>query len=242
LRRAPAHATNGLVTTGVGDSTAPAAAGDFASDWRALRADGDIQFAPVPDPAAVPEPMSTPPWLVDLGEFLSWLLTPVVEFFGMLGALLGMSGPVLMWIVIGLAVVLVLVLVWRYLVPLAARRRESAASEPEEWTPDAGEALALLDDADRLAAEGRYDEATHLLLQRSVGQIAAARPDLLEPSSTAREISVLPALPEAARIAFAVIAGRVERSLFALRSLSADDWHAARAAYADFALAAPRLT
>ena len=143
-----------------------------------------------------------------------------------------------MWILIALAV--------------AARRRarrgatacrscrRAQAEEPAapDWVPDAGEALALLEDADRLAAEGRYDEATHLLLKRSVGQIAAARPDLLEPSSTAREIAELPALSEAARGAFALIAGRVERSLFALRSLSADDWHAARAAYADFALAA----
>ena len=103
-----------------------------------------------------------------------------------------------------------------------------------------GAALALLEDADRLAAEGRFDEATHLLLKRSVGQIAAARPDLLEPSSTAREIAELPALSEAARGAFALIAGRVERSLFALRRLSVDDWDAARAAYADFALAARR--
>jgi hypothetical protein len=95
--------------------------------------------------------------------------------------------------------------------------------------------LALLDDADRLAAEGRYDEATHLLLQRSVGLIAAARPDLLEPSATAREIARLPALPETARRAFSVMADRVERSLFALRRLTPDDWHAARAAYAEFA-------
>ena len=72
------------------------------------------------------------------------------------------------------------------------------------------------------------------------GDLADARPDWLEPSSTAREIAALPALPQAARGAFAAIAVRVERSLFALRSLSAEDWHAARAAYADFALAAPR--
>jgi hypothetical protein len=131
--------------------------------------------------------------------------------------------------------------VWRLLEPYFKRRRgdEQAATE---WAPDAGEALALLDDADRLAAEGRYDEATHLLLKRSVGQIAAARPNWLEPSSTAREIAVLPDLPQAARGAFATIAERVERSLFALRSLTADDWHAARTAYAEFALAAPRAT
>jgi len=102
-------------------------------------------------------------------------------------------------------------------------------------------ALALLDEADRLAADGRFDEATHLLLQRSVGQIAEARPDLVEPSSTAREIAAQPALPEKARGAFAVIADRVERSLFALRRLSLEDWQAARAAYADFALAHTEL-
>src|SRR5690606_442515 len=107
---------------------------------------------------------------------------------------------------------------------------------------DTQEALALLEDADRLAAEGRYDEAAHLLLRRSVGQIAAARPGLLDPSNTAREIAALPALPDTARRAFAIIAGRVEASLFALRALSADDWRAARAAYADFALAVPRAS
>jgi len=117
-------------------------------------------------------------------------------------------------------------------------RKPPAVSEPA-WQPDTGAALALLEDADRLAAEGRFDEATHLLLQRSVGQIVAARPEWLHPSTTARELAVLPALPDAARRAFAVIAERVERSLFALRRLSADDWQAARAAYADFALAAP---
>ena len=57
-----------------------------------------------------------------------------------------------------------------------------------------------------------------------------------QPASTAREISVLPMLPERARSAFAAIASRVERSLFALRALDAEDWQAARAAYADFAL------
>ena len=54
---------------------------------------------------------------------------------------------------------------------------------------------------------------------------------------TARELAALPALPDGARTAFGTIAGRVERSLFALRALGAEDWHAARAAYAEFALA-----
>jgi len=223
------------VTTGTGDSGAATSADTFASDWRALRADDDIQFTPI----EMPEPPEPPSWLGALSDFLEWLFSPLGDLFGMMGRFLGVSGPVVMWILIALAVVLVGALVWRHVVPLVGRERPEAEAA-SDWVPDAGDALALLEDADRLADEGRYDEATHLLLKRSVGQIAAARPDLLEPSSTAREIAELTALSEAARGAFALIAGRVERSLFALRSLSADDWNAARAAYAEFALAARR--
>lgn len=211
------------------------AAGGFVRDWQELRADSDIQFAPLKPPA----PAETPGWLRELGEFLGRLFSPIGDALTALGRALGMSGQAVMWLVIAIGVAIVLYLVFRLVAPLRLRR-EAEQTAPE-WTPDAAEALSLLEDADRLAAEGRYDEATHLLLKRSVGQIAEARPDLLEPSSTAREIAELPALPPAARGAFAVMAERVERSLFALRSLGADDWHAARTAYAEFALAAPRL-
>ena len=221
------------MTTVPGDSAA-AGDGGFARDWDALRATGDIQFAPV----KLPPPPETPGWLKAIGDFFDTIMRPVADMFGALGRALGMSGQAVMWVLVAVAVVAAAVLIARYLVPFLARRGEPAET-PAEWSPDSGEALALLEDADRLAAEGRFDEATHLLLKRSVGQIAAARPGLLDPSSTAREIAALTALPEAARRAFATIAGRVERSLFALRSLSADDWHAARSAYAEFALATP---
>lgn len=72
-----------------------------------------------------------------------------------------------------------------------------------------------------------------------MGELAAARPGVVEPSSTARELAGLPALPEAARAAFGVMAERVERSLFALQRLDRADWEAARDAYARFALALP---
>lgn len=210
------------MTTGTGDSVAAKGADTLASDWRALRADGDIQFAPIKPP----ERADPPEWLESLLRFL--------------GDALGPLAYPMMWVAIAIGVALILLLLWQIVGPLVLgpRGARGKAEEAREWVPETGEALALLEDADRLAAEGRFDEATHLLLKRSVGQIAAARPGLLEPSSTAREIAQLPALSEAARGAFALIAGRVERSLFALRSLSADDWHAARAAYADFALAA----
>ncbi len=189
-----------------------------------MRASSEIQYAPV----TPPKPAETPAWLEALGKFLRELFEP-------LGRALGLSWPVLQWILIGLAALGVLLILWQLIAPLMVRRRPPTQTEGR-WTPDRAQSLALLEDADRLAAEGQYDAATHLLLRRSVAQIAEARPDLVHPASTAREIAGLGALPERARAAFAHIAAQVERSRFALRGLDPGDWQATRAAYAEFAL------
>ncbi|RPF71874.1 hypothetical protein [Aurantiacibacter spongiae] len=213
-----------------GNGAAVAGGDDFARAWRHMRADDSLQFAPVDMPAA-PEP---PDWLVRLQDWLAEVFAPLARF-------LAGIWPVLSWVLLALAIAAALFIVWRLFGPdLGARR--ARPEQMEDWAPEEGVALALLEEADRLAREGRFDEATHLLLQRSVGQIAEARPHLVEPSSTAREIAAEPRLPAAARNAFAIIAGRVERSLFALTRLTAEDWHAARAAYADFALANGRAS
>ncbi|MFM6828824.1 MAG: DUF4129 domain-containing protein [Novosphingobium sp.] len=212
--------------------TAPAAANTATNDaaaadaaWRAMRNSGDIQFAPVPpDPAPV-----TPEWLKALGRFLEWLLSP-------LGRVLGAS-----WSWVELALLIgaglgVLWIAWALLWPMWLARKSRSKVAAPEWTPAREEALALLGDADALAAQGRFDEAAHLLLQRSVRQIARARPDWLSPSSTAREIGGLAGLPPPARAAFAEIAAMVERARYALRVLDSADWTKARDAYARFAL------
>lgn len=201
------------------------AAQDAARDWQALRDSSDIQYAPLP-PLKPPE---QPGWLKALGEWLRGLFEPV-------GKAWGLSWPVIEMVLVALAALLVLFVLWRLLQPLLGRMRATGPPGEPEWAPDRAEAIALLEDADRLAAAGRFGEAAHLLLQRSVRHIADARPDWLLPASTAREIAVFPLLPERARRAFGEIAVRVERSLFALRDLDAADWQAARAAYADFAL------
>lgn len=213
------------VSTGSGNATPPARAEDFASAWRELRTDGATQFAPVD----MPENDPPPDWLTRFLEWLSELLSPVT------GALVN-SWPVLKWVLLAVAVAGLLYFLFRTFGPEAGRRKTKTPGE-EEWVPHEHEALALLEEADRLAAAGNFDEATHLLLKRSVGQIAEARPDLVEPSSTARELAAEPRLPNAARTAFGLIAAPVERSLFALVRLEEGDWQAARAAYADFALA-----
>lgn len=223
------HASNAPVAAAIDQGAASAGTSPDAGwvrDWQALRDAGDIQYAPVAPPA----PPQTPEWLKRLGEWLEAL-------FGPLGRWLGLSWPVFEKVLAVLAVIaliaLAVVLVRRW---LASRRPRPARPEPA-WTPDRDEALALLEEADRLARAGDYAGAVHLLLKRSVGQIAAARPDWIVPASTAREIAALDRLPDRARRAFALIAERVERSRFALRALGGEDWQAARAAYSDFALA-----
>jgi len=200
---------------------------DFSDDWDAVRSDGDIQFQPVEIPEATPP--DTPDWLADFFTWLGEVLEPVAR-------LLAYVWPVLFWVLAALGVALTLYAIYRLVDPTRFGGRKRTIGDGNEWVPEEAKALELLEEADRLASEGRFDEATHLLLMRSVGQIAEIRPDLIDPSSTAREIAALPALPGAARTAFGTIAERVERSLFALSSLSADDWQAARSAYSEFAL------
>lgn len=200
--------------------------------WSELRQNDSIQF----DPITLPEPKPREPgWFEEMleaiGEWFANLFAPV-------GNALGSWWPLVKWGLIGLLVIFVIYLIYRLVMPLGLRPKSAREIvDKPQWAPDRAESMALLEDADRLAAEGKFDEATHLLLQRSVGQIAQARPDWVEPSSTARELAALPSLSEAARGAFAVMSERVERSLFALRALERADWEAARAAYADFALA-----
>lgn len=196
------------------------------SDWEAVRQSADIQYAPMP-PMKVP-PYQTPWWLEQLGRLLE-------AIFGPIGRFLGMSWPVFQYVLIGLAVGLALLVLHRLFWPFLSAWRGKVEETDTRWAPVQAEALALLDDAEKLAATGHYDEAVHLLLRRSVGQIRTVRPDWLHPSSTAREIAGLAALPPEGRVAFGTIADRVERSRYALRSLDLTDWAAARDAYASFA-------
>jgi len=212
-----------------GAAATRSAASDWEAvrDWQAVRGATDIQYAPLAP--VKPVHTETPEWLQALGHLLEAIFAPI-------GRLLGLSWPIFSNVLIALAIVLALFVLWRIFGPaIAALRNRAEAEEAEHWVPAEAEALALLEDADRLAREGRFAEATHLLLRRSVGQIRDARPDWLHPASTAREISVLPMLPDSGREAFATISTRVERSRFALRDLDSGDWTAAREAYARFA-------
>jgi hypothetical protein len=188
---------------------------------------GDIQFTPLtPAPKPVTE---TPHWLRALVEWISARMAPLGHWLATHARLLEIGALVLVAGLIGW-------MIWGSVRGFRRAPRNSASADDTIWRPDAAMAAALLSDADRLAAQGRFDEAVHLLLRRSFDDIAATRPDWLTPASTAREISRLTALPAAARAAFGVIAREVERSRYALHPLGNPDWTRARDAYATFAV------
>ena len=82
------------------------------------------------------------------------------------------------------------------------------------------QARALLSDADRLAAEGRFGEAVHLLLFRSIEDIDALTMPA-KPALTSRDILDLRALPSAARAALSRLVTTVEWNFFGGRPVDA---------------------
>jgi len=120
------------------------------------------------------------------------------------------------------------------------RRSRPAKLEPlaSDWRPPAARARTLLRDADALAAEGRFAEAVHLLLFRSIDDIDERWPNTVGPALTSRDIAGHQGLSDIARQTFMIIARAVERSFFGGAALGEADFAACRDAYASFALGA----
>lgn len=108
-------------------------------------------------------------------------------------------------------------------------------SDISDLRPDAAAATALLDDADTLAANGRYAEAVHTLLFRSIAHIQEKQAASVPRSLTAREIGQLETLTPDIRSALWPIITIVERGYFGGRETTEADWLQARASYRAFA-------
>lgn len=181
----------------------------------------------LPLPQAPPPPPTPPDW--------PWARA-IADFFGMLGPLL----QVVFWVGLAVVVALLIFFIGReigrtrfgWFKPKPAK--PEAAAKP--WRPDEQAARTLLADADRLAAEGKFAEAAHLLLLRSIEDFDSRRPRTVRPALTTRDIASLEELPDAARPAFGSIARVVERSLFGGAPVGQSDFAACRQAYEDFAL------
>lgn len=197
------------------------AAGDaVARAHAALLRQTDLQFD-----FAVQRPPPPPAWLKTLADLLR-TLGPALKWVFWIGLALGV-GAVLLFIGREL-------LATRF--PRLRRRPKPAAPE---WRPSAARARTLLEDADRLAAAGRYGEAVRLILFRSIEDIDERWPGQVRPDLTSRDIAGLAILPTAARDTFAGIARVVEHSLFGGRAVDAQGFAACRSAYQAFALPAP---
>ncbi len=204
-----------LIVVSSGGSTAEAA--NFAEAHERVMAMRDLQFQ-----MAVVERPRPPGWLEPLHRMLSDI------------------GPLIQWVFWIALAALALTIAWLIARELARVRRQPRAEGrtlvDDDWRPAEHAARALLSDADNLAAQGRFAEAAHLILLRSIDDIKTRRPDVIRPAWTTRDIRDLAALPVSARPAFARIAEVVETSLFGGRPVDSAAFQACRGDYEAFAL------
>ena len=173
-------------------------------------------------------PPAPPDWLQALAKLIGY----IAPFFNYI-----------FWGGIALIAALVIYAIAREVIRRLPQTANEAKAEEDvpvpAYRPATARAHALLDEADRLAAEGRFGEAVRILLHRSIEDMEKVYPAAIMPSMTSREISTIEYLSMQGRATFTKIAQAVERSLFAGRPLTQDHYAECRRAYESFALEAP---
>ena len=192
----------------------------------ALLRQHDLQFQLI---VAKPPP-KPPDWLLKL-------LKPLNDALSAGAKALGPVAPYIFWAGVAIGAGFILFLIGQRL--FAVKRGLTMgglklAGGAEPWRPAPEQARALLEEADRLAAEGKFVEAAHLILLRSIQDIQARRPRAVAISLTSRDIAGLEALPPPARVLFSGIAEAVEISLFGGRPLGREGYARCRDAYSSF--------
>lgn len=171
------------------------------------------------------EPSEPPGWL--RGFF---------KFFEAMGPLF----QVIFWIVIVAVLAGILYFIYGEAIRMRLGFKRTPKASPADdiltdIRPDAARARSLLEEADALAREGRFAEAVHLLLFRSIEDIQERLDGGVPSSLTAREIAGLGKLPDRAKRALQPIISIVERSFFGGRDVDSEGWSSARRSYEDFA-------
>ena len=194
----------------------------FDNAFRAMKRDDNLQFELPP----APEPPK-----------LDWL----ENFFKGLAAFIELIMPILkiiFFVGLGAVIALVLYAIAKVIYETRFKREAKEVIEqapPPLYVPDQDQARILLEDVDALAADGRFEEAVHELLFRSIQDIDIRRPNTIRRSLTSREIAALNILTPETREAFAKIGGVVETSYFGGKNIGREEFDICRAAYAQFA-------
>lgn len=189
--------------------------------------EGDLQLVR-PEAADIEiEPTAPPGWLQAIGDFLE-ALGPVFR--------------VIFWIAAAAVILGILYFLFGETIRMRLgftrkeKQKEKAADDVlTDIRPDAARARSLLEEADALAREGRFAEAVHLLLFRSIEDVQERLEGGVPTSLTAREIAGLGSLPDRARRALKPIIQIVENSFFGGREVDAAGWQSARRSYEEFA-------
>ncbi len=165
----------------------------------------------------------------------NWLLS----IFSTAGQILQIVFYVGLAIIIGYILYHVLTTLYQVNLKGFARKKSKQYDEDDVQIPflqpDEAEARSLLREADALARDGRFAEAVHLLLFRSIEDIQTRRNKPLPKALTSREIGALDGLPQRPRLALGPIIALVERSFFGGYTVDQTGWTKARAAYEAFA-------
>jgi hypothetical protein len=136
-----------------------------------------------------------------------------------------------LWFVIAVALA-ALLYSFRDMIPLL-RARAGDFKEEEAISADVmrKHPEVALSAADELASQGRYTEAMHLLLLRSLADIRARLEEPFADSLTSREILRSTRLPRNAREPLRDVVGRVEWTYFGERAAGHQDYEACRRSF-----------
>lgn len=201
---------------------------DFDAAFREMKRNENLQFElPVPPPINQAEPSERPEWL-----------KAIAEFFRGLFEIIAPALPYIFYSLLALGVCIILFFILRDVMGVKLPKRkpkvETEAVAAPLYQPSTEEARILLNTVDALAAEGKYAEAVHTLLFRSIQDIDLKCPNKIRKSLTSREIGDLDILTPHTRDAFSFIGRVVENSFFGGLPLGREDFQSCREAYEQF--------
>ena len=159
----------------------------------------------------------------------------IFKFLGTLGPLFKLIFYGLLAAAVGFIIFTIVREIVRIRNNMVPKDKDEDMPEAPDYQPDAETARILLADAEKLAAQGKYEEAVHAILFRTIQDIQDKRPHHVKRSLTSREISRLPILSEKARKGFSMIGRLVENSFFGGGTLTEEDYTTSVATYKNFA-------